>query len=138
MTPALDVVVPVHNQWQLTEKCLTSLRAQTVPHTVVVADNGSTDATPRRLAESFPEARMVATGVNLGFSIACNRGVEAGEGNIVVLLNNDVECHRPDFLESLTAPLVDGAVGSVAALLLEPRSGRIESLGLAVDRTRAG
>src|SRR5204862_5465776 len=66
-----------------------------------------------------------------------NRGVAAGGGELVVLLNNDVEC-RPDFLERLVAPFEDERVGSVAALLLKPGDERIESFGLAADRTLAG
>jgi N-acetylglucosaminyl-diphospho-decaprenol L-rhamnosyltransferase len=138
IAPVVDVVVPVHDRWELTERCLASLRAQTVRHTVVVADNGSTDDTPRRLVEAFPEARTIELGANLGFSKACNRGVGAGDGEIVVLLNNDVEC-RPDFLERLVAPFhIDERVGSVAALLLRPGDERVESFGLAVDATLAG
>jgi N-acetylglucosaminyl-diphospho-decaprenol L-rhamnosyltransferase len=138
MTTAIDVVVPVHNRWQLTQKCLASLIEQTVPHRVVVVDNGSTDETPRRIAEEFPEARTILLAANLGFSSACNQGVAAGASEIVVLLNNDVEC-RPNFLERLVAPFRDDErVGSVAALLLRPGEDRIESFGLAVDPTLAG
>jgi N-acetylglucosaminyl-diphospho-decaprenol L-rhamnosyltransferase len=138
MAPVIDVVIPVRNRWQLTAKCLASLRAQSVSHTVVVADNGSTDGTPSLLNEAFPEARTIELGTNLGFSIACNRGVSVCGGEIVVLLNNDVEC-RPDFLERLVAPLrVDERLGSAAALLLRPDDERIESFGLAVDVTLAG
>lgn len=138
MTASVDVVVPVHNRWDLTESCLTHLRSQTVPHTVIVCDNGSTDGTPERLRASFPEVRVVDLGANLGFPKACNRGVDAGSGETVVLLNNDVDC-RPDFLERLAAPLrTDQRVGSVAALLLKPGEERIESFGLAADRTFAG
>ena len=46
----------------------------------------------------------------------------AGDGDVVVLLNNDVDC-RPDFLERLVAPLErDPALGSVAALLRAART----------------
>ncbi len=63
---------------------------------------------------------MVELGANLGFSAACNRGVRSGGGDVVVLLNNDVFC-PPDFIERLVAPLEDDdALGSVAALLVEP------------------
>jgi N-acetylglucosaminyl-diphospho-decaprenol L-rhamnosyltransferase len=138
MAPLIDVVIPVHNRWELTERCLVRLRAQTVPHTVVVADNGSTDGTPTRLGEAFPETRTIELGTNLGFSIACNRGVSVCTGQIVVLLNNDVEC-QPDFLERLLAAFaVEERIGSVAALLLRPGGDRIESFGLAVDATLAG
>jgi hypothetical protein len=75
---------------------------------------------------------------NRGFAEACNRGVAAGDAEIVVLLNNDVDC-RPDFLERLLAPLEqDPRVGSVAALMLQPGEQRIDSAGLAADVTLGG
>lgn len=138
MAPPIDVVVPVHNGWELTESCLEHLRSQTVPHTVIVCDNGSTDGTPARLRESFADVRVVELGANCGFAVACNRGVAAGTGEILVLLNNDVDC-RPDFLERLVAPFAgDDRLGSVAALLLKPGAETIESFGLTVDATLAG
>ena len=138
MTPSVDVVVPAYNRWDLTESCLFHLRSQTLPHTVIVCDNGSTDATPDRIRTAFPDVKVLELGANLGFSRACNRGVRAGSGEIVVLLNNDVDC-RPDFLEHLVAPFADKRhLGSVAALLLTPGEKQIESFGLAVDVTLAG
>ncbi|MDX6407395.1 MAG: N-acetylglucosaminyl-diphospho-decaprenol L-rhamnosyltransferase [Gaiellaceae bacterium] len=137
-TPSIDVVVPVHNHRELTQRCLEHLRAQTVPHTVIVSDNGSTDGTPQHLRNAFAEVRVVELGANLGFPVACNRGVQAGSGAIVVLLNNDVDC-RPDFLERLVAPFAgDERLGSAAARLLAPGEKHIESFGLAVDPTFAG
>ena len=132
------MVIPVRNHWELTESCLEHLRRQTVPHTVTVCDNGSTDGTPSRLRAQFPEVRVIELGENLGFSVACNQGVRAGSGEIVVLLNNDVDC-RPDFLERLVAPFErDERLGSVAALLLHLGEATIESYGLTVDATLAG
>jgi N-acetylglucosaminyl-diphospho-decaprenol L-rhamnosyltransferase len=138
MTPEIDVVVPVHNGWHLTESCLAHLGRQTVAHRVILCDNGSTDGTVDRARVAFPGVQVVELGANLGFPTACNRGVRAGDGEIVVLLNNDVDC-RPDFLDRLVAPIrcVD-TIGSVASLLLKPGEQRIESYGLAVDPTLAG
>jgi len=130
--------VPVYNGWHLTERCLEHLRLQTLSHTVIVCDNGSSDGTAKHLRTAFPEVQVVELGVNLGFAAACNRGVRAGKGDFVVLLNNDVECSA-EFLNRLVAPLRDDdSLGSVAALLLKPGEDRIESFGLAVDPTLAG
>jgi N-acetylglucosaminyl-diphospho-decaprenol L-rhamnosyltransferase len=137
MTPSIDVVIPTHNGWGLTRSCLEHLRAQTVPHTVIVCDNGSSDGTPARVRESFPGVRLIELGDNLGFPRASNRGVQAGSGEIVVLLNNDVDC-RPDFLEGLVEPFEDPQVGSVAALLLRPGEQTIDSFGVTADATLAG
>lgn len=137
MLPTIDVVIPARDRWDLTERCLRLLRVQTAAHRVIVVDNASSDGTPEKIRESFSEVSLVETGGNLGFSIACNRGVAAGSGEVIVLLNNDVEC-RPDFLELLVRPLQDDrSLGTVAALLVEPREQTIDSVGLAADPTLA-
>jgi N-acetylglucosaminyl-diphospho-decaprenol L-rhamnosyltransferase len=136
VTPSIDVVVPTRDRWELTESCLTHLEGQTVPHVVNVVDDGSSDGTPERVRQRFPAARVVETG-GRGFSTACNAGARAGTGDVIVLLNNDVDC-RPEFLERLVAPLDDQGVGSVAAVLLQPGTGLVDSVGLVADRTLAG
>jgi GT2 family glycosyltransferase len=137
MFPTIDVVIPTRDRWDLTERCLCRLRKQTGTHQVIVVDNASIDGTPDKIRESFPEVRLVETGGNLGFSSTCNLGVAAGNGDVIVLLNNDVEC-RPDFLELLMRPLQDDErVGTVAALLVESGEKMIDSVGLAADPTLA-
>jgi GT2 family glycosyltransferase len=138
VNPSIDVVVPVHNGWRFTKRCLAQLQSQTLAHTAIVCDNGSTDQTADNVRSSFHDALLVEFGANVGFPAACNRGVAAGSAEIVVLLNNDVEC-RPDFLEHLIAPLAaDIHLGSASPLLLRPGEERIDSFGLAVDATLAG
>jgi N-acetylglucosaminyl-diphospho-decaprenol L-rhamnosyltransferase len=138
MPRSIDVVVPTFNRWDLTEACLCDLAGQTVEHAVIVSDDGSTDGTPVRVQEGFPAASVVESDRNRGFAAACNRGVAAGSGRFVVLLNNDVRA-RPDFLERLVAPLDrDERVGAVAALLIRPDGETIDSVGLAADATYAG
>jgi N-acetylglucosaminyl-diphospho-decaprenol L-rhamnosyltransferase len=134
---SIDVVVPTHDGWELTERCLRCLGEQTAPHALIVADNGSSDGTPEAVRREFPSARVEELGGNLGFAIACNRGAGAGSGDVIVLLNNDVEC-PPDFLERLVAPFEDDAVGSVAAVLVQSETGLVDSVGLTADRTLAG
>jgi len=134
---SIDVVIPAWNGWELTRRCLAHLRKQTVAHTIIVCDNGSSDGTPEHIKASFSHVRLIELGLNVGFAAACNRGAHLGQGDIVVLLNNDVEC-RPDFLECLVRPFGHSeGVGSVASLLLQPGEARIESFGLVVDSTLA-
>lgn len=137
MLPTIDVVIPARDRWDLTERCLRRLREQTAAHQVIVVDNASSDGTPEKIRESFAEVQLVESGGNLGFSSSCNRGAAAGSGEVVVLLNNDVEC-RPDFLERLVRPLQnDERIGAVAALLVVPGEETIDSIGLAADPTLA-
>jgi N-acetylglucosaminyl-diphospho-decaprenol L-rhamnosyltransferase len=135
---SIDVVVPTYNRWDLTEACLAALADQSVEHTVIVSDDGSADNTPARASEAFPQARVVTAERNSGFAAACNLGVAAGSGELVVLLNNDVQPRR-DFLERLVEPLErDQRLGSAAALLVKPDERTIDSVGLTADPTLAG
>jgi GT2 family glycosyltransferase len=135
---SIDVVVAVHNGYALTCDCLSHLRRQTVPHRVIVVDDGSDDGTAALVRRDWPEATLVQLEFNQGYTRAVNRGVSEGEGEFVVLLNNDVRL-RPDCLERLVAPLGrDPRVGSVAALMLMPGERRIDSLGVTADVTLAG
>jgi GT2 family glycosyltransferase len=134
---SIDVVIPALNHFELTDSCLAHLAAQTVPHHVVVVDDGSTDSTSDSLRERWPDVQVERFESSGGFARACNRGVAAGAGEIVVLLNNDVDC-RPDFLEHLSAPFdSDPRIGGVAALMLQPGAATIDSMGLTADVTLA-
>ena len=138
MTGSIDVVVPAYNHWDLTVSCLQHLSVQTVAHRVIVIDNGSGDETRATLERDWPHVSVVALDHNYPFTQAVNLGVQAGAGDYVVLLNNDVDL-RPDCLEHLVGPLEgDPAVGSVASVLLQPGERAIDSVGVTVDVTLAG
>ena len=104
MSPTIDVVIVAFGRYELTDSCLRHLRAQKPEHRVILVDNGSTDDSATRVAADWPDVHLERFAENRGFAEACNLGVAAGTGEIVVLLNNDVDVH-PDFLERLTAPL---------------------------------
>jgi N-acetylglucosaminyl-diphospho-decaprenol L-rhamnosyltransferase len=138
LTQSVDVVVPAFNHWELTAKCLSHLAAQTVEHHVILVDNGSSDETRQRLREDWPQHRVVELDHNHPFTQAVNLGVGAGDGELVVLMNNDVDL-RPDCLQHLLAPLErDPSLGSAAAVLLQPGEQSIDSVGVTADVTLAG
>ena len=140
-TPAqltIDIVIPTSGHYDLTGECLSHLARQTRPHTAIVSDNGGSEETAERVGLAWPAVRLIRSQQNLSFAAACNRGVEQGDGEVVVLLNNDVYC-RPDWLERLVAPLeTEPQTGSVACLLVQPGEQLIDSVGLCADPTLAG
>ena len=102
--PVATVVVVSWEGAHLLPACLESLRRQTVPHTVLVVDNGSTDGTEQLLAERFPEVVVVQTGANLGFSGGAQAGLDAATTPLVALLNNDAVAD-PGWLAALVRSL---------------------------------
>lgn len=58
---------------------------------VVVADNGSTDASLSVLQNDFPSVRTILFSENYGFAEGYNQALQAIDSEYVVLLNSDVE-----------------------------------------------
>ena len=99
----VTIIVLCWNRWKLTEACLESMRKQTDLSTaqVLVVDNGSTDETPEKL-KAYPWLKVLTNDRNLGFVRGNNAGIAAADPESdVLLLNNDIEIHQPDWLEKL-------------------------------------
>jgi dTDP-4-dehydrorhamnose reductase len=99
--PRVSVVIPNWNGIQHLPICLDSLRAQTYHnHQVIVVDNASNDGSQALVVEQYPEVCLIALPENRGFTGACNAGIAASGGQIIVLLNNDTEA-APAWLEEV-------------------------------------
>ncbi len=77
-------------------------------------------------------------GSNHGYTRAVNRGVSAGEGEYVVLLNNDVRLRPTAWSDWWRRWRGDPRLGSVAAMMLRPGERTIDSVGVTADVTLAG
>jgi len=137
MSLTVDVVVPVYGNWALTKDCLDHLRRQSTAHRVIVVDDAGPDDTVAQITAGYPEVTLIVLERNSGFAAACNHGITAGTGDIVVLLNNDVQADAT-LLELLIAPFANNPeLGSAAPLLFQP-DGTIDAVGLCADPTVAG
>ncbi len=133
--PLVSIIIPVFNKADLTMQCLAALAQVTrhVPHEVIVVDNASTDATPRRLREQAPHVRHLRNEVNRNFAGACNQGAASATGKYLVFLNNDTVP-----LEGWLDALLDEArshpeVAMVGSRLLY-ENGLIQHAGIAFAR----
>ena len=88
--PFASIVMLSWNAPDYTERAVASIRAvTTVPHEIIIVDNGSQPETLARL-QRIADVRIIANAVNTGFAYACNQGLAAARGTHAVLLNNDV------------------------------------------------
>jgi GT2 family glycosyltransferase len=99
--PSISVVIPTYQRRASVLRALQSLANQTVSsdqYQVVVAVDGSTDGTTESVRSfATPYSLSVLSGPNRGRARACNAGIQAAEGTLVVLLDDDMEATR-DFL----------------------------------------
>jgi GT2 family glycosyltransferase len=138
LSTRVDVAIVAYRRYDLTHSCLEHLARQTVPLAITVCANGCDEQTSSRVAADFPDVEVVTLDRNMPYPIACNRAVGAGDREIVVMMNNDVDV-RPDFLERLLVQFDnDPQVGSVATLLVTPGEELIDSVGVVADVTLAG
>ncbi len=119
----VTIIILTWNGLAYTKRCLETLRGRTVfpDYEVVVVDNGSTDGTVEYL-RSLHWLRLFENGSNLGFVRGNNRALaECGGDSDFVLLNNDTEIIRPEWLSRLQATAYSAPeVGIVGARLRRP------------------
>lgn len=91
-SPAVAVLVPVHNQEKFIGRCLRSLLAQTLPRgefEIIVIDDGSRDRTAYAL-ELFKDDITILTNTdNRGLPASLNRGILSARGRFIVRVDSD-------------------------------------------------
>jgi len=108
-TPAVSVVVPLYNEEEnaplLQAELATALSG--LAHEVIFVDDGSTDQTVSRLTKA-PEIRILQFEKNAGQSAAMYAGANAARGDVVVLIDGDLQ-NDPADIPRLLAEIERGA-----------------------------
>jgi GT2 family glycosyltransferase len=105
---SLSVVIVTHDSREAVRGTLPALLAELEEgDELIVVDNASTDGTPDEVRGLAPEARLIETGVNLGYGAGNNRGAEAASGELLVFLNPDA-VPQAGFREAIARPLAEG------------------------------
>jgi glycosyltransferase involved in cell wall biosynthesis/hypoxanthine phosphoribosyltransferase len=115
----ISVIIPAYNAQTYLRQALESVSAQSYPHIeIIVVDDGSTDATPRIVAEMMAaDSRIkLISKPNSGLADSRNRGVDECTGEWVTFLDSD-DCLLPGALDCLISAAVsqecDIAVGRI-------------------------
>ena len=122
-TPLVSIIIPVRDRSDLLRACLTGLLNRTNYDNmeIIVVDNGS--ESPETLqyfleVSADPRVRILPCPGPFNFSRLNNRAAEVAHGSIFVLLNNDIEVIKSDWLRELVCLAVRPGIGAVGAKLL--------------------
>lgn len=99
----VSVIIPTYNRCKSVERTLSALADQTFPskdYEVIVSIDGSEDGT-KDLVDAFnPKYNLRSIwSPNTGRAAACNRGIRESSGEVLILLDDDME-PSPEFVEA--------------------------------------
>ena len=112
------------------DRCLTMLaRLEPPPEEVIVVVGDEYQGKPPQQAAGLP-VRVVHRGAgSFDFSRAVNCGLLASRGELILVLNDDIEAESSDWLGQMATHLNDPTIGAVGATLLYP-DGSIQHVGI--------
>lgn len=129
--PLLDLVIVSYNARAYLYQTLTAVRVATAklqaatgiaPPLVQtwVVDNASTDGAPALVKAHFPEAHLIASETNLGFSKANNLAIRQGSAPWVLLLNPDTLLAPDALIEVLAFANAHPDAGGIGMRQISP------------------
>jgi GT2 family glycosyltransferase len=131
-----SIVIPVWNGNSVVSDCLDAILAHSgeqVPQ-IICVDNASDDGSVALIADQYPGVNLIRQSVNLGFAGGVNAGIDAAQGEVFVLLNQDclvqpgwlvaliqaLETHPEFGIAGCTILNTDGTVNHAGAMIRQP------------------
>ncbi len=132
--PLVSVIVPTRDRLALLEPCIRTLLAVTAYPALelLVVDNGSVEPATLAYLEGLardPRVRVLRDPGAFNFAALNNRAAEAARGELLCLLNNDIEVTAPGWLNAMAGWACQADVGAVGARLLYP-DGTLQHAGV--------
>ena len=133
--PLVSVIIATRDRGDLLRCCITSLaeHGQGDPPTeLIVIDNGSSE--PETLdylahLEQRENVRVLRRPGKFNYAALNNEAVALARGELVALMNNDVEATHPGWLAAMAGQALRPEIGAVGAKLLFP-DGTIQHAGV--------
>jgi len=120
----VSLIIPTRDRAELLQRCISTIHQFTDwPNLeIIVIDNGSTEAKTKTYFRKIAKqgVKVLAMPGPFNYADLNNRAVEAASGEIVGLINNDIEALHEGWLDELVGQLLRPGVGAVGAKLLWP------------------
>lgn len=132
--PSVDIVIPTRDRADLLEMVLGSLFGKTKYRNfrVIVVDNGSVEKKTHELLAAWTvkgRVEVLRVDAPFNFSHLNNAAVARSNADFVLLLNNDIEITRGNWLTEMVGQAIQPGVGCVGARLWYP-DGRLQHGGV--------
>jgi glycosyltransferase involved in cell wall biosynthesis len=132
--PLVSLIIPMRNAHHITQRAIDSVLGKTTyrNYEILLIDNQSDDPAALRYLEAMSSHEKVTVlrhPYPFNFSAINNRAVARAKGDIIGLLNNDIEVISPDWLTEMVSHAMRDDIGCVGAKLYYPDD-RIQHAGV--------
>jgi GT2 family glycosyltransferase len=132
--PLVSIIIPTRDRAELLQTCLRSILDRTTydPFELLIVDNGSVEEQAIALladAAKDPRVRVLSYPRAFNYSAINNFAARAARGEILALVNNDIEVISPDWLTEMVAWAAQPEIGCVGAKLYYPND-RVQHAGV--------
>lgn len=125
--PKISIIIPTKNMSAVLKNCLESIfnRTSYANFEVIIIDNGSDESEVFELYHYYENLekerfKVYALDIPFNYSKLNNYGVEKATGELLLLLNNDVEVITSDWLHEMAGQALRPDIGAVGACLYYP------------------
>lgn len=121
--PLVTLIIPTRNGLQLLRQCVESILQKTnyLNYEILIVDNGSDESeTLEYLKEldTHDNINIMKDARPFNYSALNNAAVKVAKGDLIALINNDIEVISPNWLSEMVGLALQPEVGGVGARLL--------------------
>ena len=126
--PLVSLIIPTKNAQKLVMQCVESILEKTTypNYEIIIVDNASDDAQAiayfKQLANEHSNIRVIRDDRPFNYSQLNNNAVQYTNGELIGLINNDIEVISPDWLGEMVSIALQKNVGAVGAKLYYPNN----------------
>ncbi len=125
--PKISIIIPVFNQYELTLRCLNTIKKTKTPYEIILVDDCSSDKTCE-IENYIKGIKVIRNKVNLGYLKNNNLAINYAKGEYIYLLNNDTYLFEGAIDELFYVLENDKTVGACGSKLIFP-NGKLQSAG---------
>lgn len=123
--PLVSLIIPTRNAVALVRQCIESIQQKTnyQHYEIILVDNGSDDPESLQYFESLkqqPNISVLRDDGPFNYSALNNQAVREARGELIGLINNDIEVISPDWLGEMVSLALQPGAGAVGARLWYP------------------
>jgi GT2 family glycosyltransferase len=139
--PLVSIIIPTRDKVEVLRACMQSIQHKTTyPRwEMLIVDNGSKESETHAYLDSLgtdDRIRVLRYDAPFNYSAINNFAAGHAKGEVLALLNNDVEVIEADWLQEMVGHAMRPEVGAVGAKLLYP-DGTVQHAGVVVNESGA-